>query len=101
MSKSGLVDSFGSAAIDSPIIKANIKMLNICPSRYDVMGFLGIMFDTAFGMSSKEKPSLISISLSERSYDSCIAALSIRLPGAIIDASNTATRIAIVVVITK
>ena len=83
------------------MIKANIRILSICPSRYDVIGFLGIMFDIVFGMSSKEKPSLISISLSERSYDSWSAEISRIFPGAISDARNTATSIAIVVVITK
>ncbi len=101
MSNSGFDDSFGRAAIDSPMIKANIKMLSICPSRYEVIGFFGIMLDIAFGMSSKEKPSLIFISLLDRSYDSCSAEISRRLPGAINDARNTATSIAIVVVITK
>ena len=101
MSKSGLDDSFGIAAIDSPMIKANIRILNIWPSRYEVIGFLGIMFDTAFGISSKENPSLICTSLSERLYDSCRAVISRMFPGAITDARNTATSIAIVVVITK
>ena len=76
-------------------------MLNICPSRYDVIGFFGIIVDTAFGISSKENPSLIFVSLSIRSYDSCSAEISRRLPGAINNARNTATSIAIVVVITK
>ena len=76
-------------------------MLSICTSKYDVIGFFGMMFATAFGMSSREKPSLIFISLSERSYDSCNAEISRIFPGAIKDARNTATRIAIVVVITK
>ena len=76
-------------------------MLSICPSRYDVIGFFGMMVATAFGISSKENPSLIFISLSTRSNDSCSAEISKRFPGAINDARNTATSIAIVVVITK
>jgi hypothetical protein len=76
-------------------------MLNICPSRYDEMGFFGIMLDTTLGISSTEKPSVTFKSSSERSCVSWSAVRSKILPGAIIDASDTATSIAIVVVITK
>ena len=96
-----LIDSFGSEVIANPTIIANTKMLNICPSRYDDIGFFGIMLDTAFGMSSNENPSLISISLSESSYDSLSKEISRRLPGDMIDTSSMAIVIAIVVVITK
>ncbi|GBF24261.1 hypothetical protein MnTg01_00599 [archaeon MnTg01] len=59
------------------------------------------MFDTTFGISSNEKPSVTFKSSSERSWVSCSAVRSKILPGAIIDARDTAISIAIVVVITK
>jgi hypothetical protein len=76
-------------------------MLNICPSRYEEIGFFGIMLDTTLGISSNEKPSVTFKSSSERSWLSWSALRSKILPGAIMDASVTATSIAIVVVITK
>ena len=51
-----LTDSFGNDAIANPTIIAKTRMLSICPSRYEVTGFFGITFATAFGMSSSENP---------------------------------------------
>ena len=59
------------------------------------------MLDTAFGISSNEKPSVTFKSSSERLWVSWSAVRSKILPGAITDARDTATSIAIVVVITK
>ncbi len=100
-SNNGLTDSFGRAAIARPTIIAIIKILSICPSRYDMIGFLGIMFDAISGISSTEKPSVTFKSSSDKSCVSWSAVRSRMLPGAITDARVIAIKIEIVVVITK
>jgi len=41
--------------VDRPTMTAIIRMLSICPSRWEEIGLLGIMPDTASGMPSSEK----------------------------------------------